>query len=118
LQPVSPQNPTTADVVPGPPVIKAEIEEQASITSEDLDLLENPIENNKSESIEPIFENKVETEKFPDETVFKYPLDSKEKTHYETILKANREAISSLRKQLQESLAENESLKAEIEASK
>lgn len=55
-------------------------------------------------------------ETFPDETVFKYPLDGKEKTAYENILKSNRETIRSLRAQLQESLATTDALRAELEA--
>lgn len=111
MQLAGPQSPETANDAPGPPIVESTIQDENSepITEEDLNLL-------TTENAGP--SNDTEAELFPEQTVFKYPLDGKEKTVYENILKANREAISSLRKQLQESLAENESLKAEIEASK
>lgn len=95
-----------------PPVPKSESEN-------DLDLLNQELPA-KDPSLEEIFpeDNKAKMEQdIPaDEPSFKYPLDGKERSHYENILKANRGTIGSLRKQLQESLAKNEALQAELDA--
>ena len=67
-----------------------------------------------------IFDQKTSEQEEPEveilpETSFKQPLDTNERKHYEKILKANRETIGSLRKQLQTALNDYEALKANLE---
>ncbi len=84
-----------------------------------MDLLKNELE--VTHSLDDIFQEEIPEDEnveqtFPDETVFKYPVDGREKTAYENILKANRETIKSLRLQVQEKTALISALEAELEA--
>lgn len=114
-------SPSIQNEIPRPPVESIEVNQ----SEKDLDLLKNeeevtstPLENlfpELDKATEEVFEE-VAVETFPDETVFKYPVDGQEKTAYENILKANRETIKSLRSQVQEATATIESLRVELEA--
>lgn len=98
------------DVVPAPPtaevveeVVEKVIEEANDaefITEEDLELLKQ--ENVQSE---------VEEELFPEKVEFVKQIEPSERAHYENIIRANKEAIKSLRFQLQTAHAEIEALK-------
>lgn len=124
--------PTQSDV-PAPPAAKEEPEqidtqdllgnqiipdEINSASEQDLDLLKNELnpalENDLTILDDKKSEEEPEIEMLPAES-FKSPLDPVERKHYEKILKSNRETIGSLRKQLQDSIAKNEALMAELE---
>jgi hypothetical protein len=108
-------NPSIQSEIPGPPVEEIEVNQ----SEKDLDLLKNELE--VTHSLDDIFQEEIPEDEnveqtFPDETVFKYPVDGREKTAYENILKANRETIKSLRLQVQEKTALISALEAELEA--
>jgi hypothetical protein len=128
-------NPSIQSEIPGPPVEEIEVNQ----SEKDLDLLKNELQepsveltadflpgaqkgfkeddlDNPANASEEIPEDENVEQTFPDETVFKYPVDGREKTAYENILKANRETIKSLRLQVQEKTALISALEAELEA--
>lgn len=115
----TPAPPTPDAPAPQPEKI---VEKENNNTEQDLDLLKEELPS-KDPSLEDdlsIFDQKTSEQEEPEveilpETSFKQPLDTNERKHYEKILKANRETIGSLRKQLQTALNDYEALKANLE---
>jgi hypothetical protein len=120
--------------LPQPPTIelpKLEAEQDLDLLNEEIPappldaFLEEEEKKQDEGRIEGEFESQSKTEEKPEivseenfeipETEFKKPLDSNERKHYQMVLKANREAIKDLRKQVQIGLVKIDALTAELE---